>query len=66
MDEVDAYRAAKLLLDSKGDGAEEHVRQRADAVLTAGDAAGWNAWARIGRALDVLQGRQPLEGQLIQ
>lgn len=66
MDELDAYRAAKLLLDGKGDQAPAAAWRRADALLSAGDGAGWNAWLRIIKAIDALQALQPVEGQSMQ
>ena len=54
MDDLDAYRYAKLLLDQHGSGADLQAAMRADALEAAGDEAGRRAWMQILAALDEL------------
>ena len=54
MDELDAYRCAKLLLDRHGEDAAIHAAMGADELEAAGDGAGRRAWLAILRALDEL------------
>jgi len=55
MDELDAYRCAKVLLDQYGDKADLQAAVRADELDAAGDEAGRRAWMRILAAIDELQ-----------
>jgi hypothetical protein len=66
MDELDAYRCAKLLLDHYGSGAELQAAMRADALEAAGDEAGRLAWLQILAALDELQRTERRPGEQIQ
>jgi len=54
MDELDAYRCAKLLLDEHGSDAELQAAMRADAFEAAGNDAGRRAWLQILAAIDEL------------
>lgn len=54
MDDLDAYRCAKLLLDRNGRDAELHASMRADELEAAGDAAGLRVWMHILAAIDEL------------
>lgn len=54
MNELDAYRCAKLLLDRHGRDAELHAAMRVDDLGAAGDEAGRQAWLRILAAVDEL------------
>ena len=54
MDDRDAYRCAKLLVDQHGRDAEFHAAMRVDALDAAGDEAGRRAWLRILVAVDEL------------
>ena len=54
MDDLDALRCAKLLLDRHGRDAELHAALRADELEAAGDEAGRRAWMRILAAVDEL------------
>ena len=66
MDELDAYRAAKLLLDSKGEDAMAYARERIADLTVQGDMAGRSAWLRIAAAMAVLGAEVPVVGQRIQ
>ncbi len=55
MNELDAYRCAKLLLDQHGSGAELHAATRTYAMEVAGDEAGRRAWLQILAAMDELR-----------
>jgi hypothetical protein len=54
VDDLDAYRCAKLLLDQHGRDAELHAAIRADELKAVGDEAGRSAWMRILAAMDEL------------
>ncbi len=54
MDDLDAYRCAKLLLDQHGRDAELHAATRADELRAVGDEAGRSAWMRILAAMHEL------------
>ena len=54
MDDHDAYRCAKLLVDQYGRDAEVSAAMRVDALDAAGDEAGRRAWLRILAAVDEL------------
>lgn len=64
MDQLDAYRCAKLLLDQHGEDALIHAAMRADELDAAGDQAGRRAWMAIMTAIDELgrTKRRPSEG----
>ena len=66
MDELDAYRCAKLLLDQHGQDAELHAAMRADELDAAGDAAGQRAWMRILAAIDELARTERHLGEQLQ
>ena len=57
-DEVDIYRAAKLLLDQHGDEAAIHAAMRADDLMAVGDMEGAATWKRILAAIDVLRSKE--------
>lgn len=54
LDDLDALRCAKLLLDRHGRDAELHAALRADELEAVGDEAGRWAWMRILAAVDEL------------
>ena len=66
MDDLDAYRCAKLLLDQHGAGAEIHAAMRTDALHAAGDDAGRRAWLRILAAVDELRRIERRPGERVQ
>jgi len=66
VDDLDAYRCAKLLLDRHGRDAELHAVMRADELEAAGDAAGRRAWMRILAALDELARTERRWGEPLQ
>ena len=53
--ELDIWRAAELLIRKHGANAELEAAKRADMMLDRGDEDGRLLWARIGRAIEVLQ-----------
>ena len=54
MNELDAYRCAKLLLDQHGRNAHIQAAMRVDDLNTVGDEAGRRNWVAILRAIDEL------------
>lgn len=66
MDELDAYRCAKLLVDRYGRDAEFHAAMRVDALDAAGDEAGRQAWLRILAAIDELARVERRQGEALQ
>jgi len=59
IDEIDVWRAAKLLVDRYGEAAWFEAAQRADALLEAGDIAGSATWRRIVKAVEALGDTRP-------
>ena len=57
-DDIDIYRAAKLVVDQHGDEAPIHAAMRADELFEAGDMEGCATWKRILGAIDVLRRRR--------
>ena len=53
--EIDVFRAANMLIQRHGDGAELEASRLADAMLDRGDLAGQAVWLRIRRAVVQLQ-----------
>ena len=66
MDDLDAYRCAKLLLDRHGRDAELQAALRADELAAAGDEAGRRAWMRILAAMDELARTEQCRGEPLQ
>ena len=66
MDDLDALRCAKLLLDQHGRDAELHAALRADELEAAGDEAGRRAWMRILAAVDDLARTERHYGETLQ
>ena len=63
MEEIDVWRSAQLLLKRHGPDAWLIASQRADALLENGDADGFHAWVRIGRAIKELEGAGQVPGR---
>lgn len=55
MNDLDAYRCAKLLLDQHGADTEIQAATRADALDASTDRAGRRAWMQILAAIDELR-----------
>lgn len=53
-DDIDIWRAAKLLVDRHGADAAIHAAIRADELLDKGDADGQRVWLRIVKAVEEL------------
>jgi len=66
VDDLDAYRCAKLLLDRHGRDAALHAAMRADKLVAAGDEAGRQAWMRILAAMDELVRTERRQGEPLQ
>ncbi len=58
----DIYRSANVLVTRHGADAPVHAAMRADAMLEAGDLDGYAVWKRILRAVEELQGTEPVPG----
>ena len=54
IDDIDIYRAAKLLVDRHGEDAPIHAAMRADELMDAGDMDGRAVWMRIKAAVEKL------------
>jgi hypothetical protein len=54
MNEINIYRAAKLLVDRHGDEAPIHAAMRADELMDQGDMEGRAVWLRIKAAVEEL------------
>ena len=54
VDDIDIYRAAKVMLDRHGEDAPIHAATRADAMMDRGDMEGRAAWLRIKAAVEEL------------
>ncbi len=59
VDEIDIYRAARLLIDQHGEVAATHAAKRADALLEDGDMEGSRVWLSIREAIEELLRTQP-------
>ena len=64
-DEVDIWRAAKLMVDQHGDDAPIHTAMRADELIERGDMEGAAVWKRILRAVDELLARERPKGTMV-
>ena len=53
-DDIDVYRAAKLLVDRHGEDAPIHAAVRADELMDAGHMDGRAVWLRIKAAVEEL------------
>lgn len=51
MDDLDAYRTAKILIDKHGPDAPGEAAERAARLLLNGDVEGSAAWQRVRRAV---------------
>ncbi|MEQ9305565.1 MAG: hypothetical protein RJQ14_16760 [Marinoscillum sp.] len=56
---IDIYRAAKLLIDQHGQDADLFACQRADELLDTGDIDGQRVWLRIVKALQEMLNTTP-------
>jgi hypothetical protein len=54
IDDLDIFRAAKLLVDHHGTLARAHATERAAELQAGGDAVGHAVWLRIAAAVDDL------------
>jgi len=63
MEDIDIWRAAKLLVDRHGEDAGLEACQRADQALAAGDLAGLRVWKRVRDVVATLHRREPPAGE---
>lgn len=56
--DLDIWRAANVLIQQHGDGAEIVAARRVDDMLERGDAEGRQVWHRIRHAIEALQAPQ--------
>ena len=56
-DEIDIWRAAKLLIERHGDEAPIHAAMRAEELLADSDTDGCATWKRIATAIEGLRDR---------
>ncbi len=66
IDDIDIYRAAKLLIEKHGDEAAITATKRAAKLLGAGDVDGYAVWKRILRAIEQLESTKPGPDDLVQ
>ena len=59
MNDIDLWRAAKLLVDRHGEEASIEAAKRADDMLEQGDMEGKAVWLRILEAVKELQSVEP-------
>ena len=62
-DDIDIYRAAKLLIDKHGDGADIIAIKRATKMLDDGDVDGYAVWKRILGAIKDTERETPRPGE---
>ncbi len=60
------YRSANLLIKRHGPDAPIEAAMRADAMLEAGDLAGYAVWKRIVKAVGELQSKERPTGATVQ
>ncbi len=58
-DDIDIYRAAKLLIDKHGDEADIIAIKRATKMLDDGDVDGYAVWKRIVDAIKDMERKAP-------
>jgi hypothetical protein len=63
MDPLDPYSAANLIIQQHGAGTKAYAVQRMQAMQTAGDERGEWAWMSVFDAVQVLEAKQPAEGE---
>ncbi len=62
-DDIDIYRAAKLLIDKHGDEADVIAIKRATKMLDEGDVDGYAVWKRIVDAIKDTERETPRPGE---
>ncbi len=63
MDDIDIFRAAKLLIKQHGDDAQLEAIKRATKMLDAGDVDGYAVWKRTVVAIKDMQRETPRPGE---
>ena len=66
IDDIDIYRAAKLLIEKHGDEAAVITIKRATKMLDDGDVDGYAVWKRILQAIEQLKSTKPGPDDLVQ
>jgi hypothetical protein len=59
MDDVQLWRAAVDLLNSRGESAEAEALKLADAALDSGDIDNFTRWKRVSRLIGEMQAKKP-------
>ncbi len=62
--DLDIYRAANVIVKQYGEDAPIHAAMRANATLKAGDLDGYAVWKRILRAVEELQRKGLMPGEV--
>ncbi len=63
VDDIDIYRAAKLLIDKHGNEADIIAIRRATKMLDDGDVDGYAVWKRITNAIKETERETPRPGE---
>ena len=63
VDDIDIYRAAKLLIDKHGGDADVIAIKRATKMLDDGDVDGYAVWKRIVNAIKDMKQETPRPGE---
>ena len=58
--DLDIYRAAKVIIDQHGDGAADHAAMMSNEMAGKDDVTGYGMWVLILAAIDELQEREPI------
>lgn len=61
--DLDVFRAAKLIIEKYGDTALIEAAFRQDELLSKGDSDGARLWSRIGDAIEWMQVRSEVTGE---
>lgn len=64
-EDIDIYRAAKILINQHGSEAPIHAAMRVDELLEAGDLEGRTVWLRILKAVEGLLSTKRQTGQTL-
>ena len=59
MEEIDIWRAARLLIQQHGDGAQWEAARLGDLAIERGDARGERVWCDVLKAIKTLMDVQP-------
>ncbi len=65
MEDIDIWRAAKLLMTQHGGGAKSAAGQRERAMFAKRDFEGAIVWRRVEAAIEELERQKPREGEAV-